>query len=163
MTRSEFELLLRTAGAIARERDFFLIGSQSLRGVKSAIPRDFPKTIEADLYPRRNAPAWQLLRQKLGQGSRFFDRHGFYLDCTDPGLAPLPDGWTERLIPYRTPRTGGVTAWCLEPHDLFASKLVAGREKDILFLRAMLRHKLVKVSLVRERIAGLSVPVSQLK
>jgi hypothetical protein len=33
----------------------------------------------------------------------------------------LPTGWTERLIPFRTPRTGGVTAWCLDPHDLFAA------------------------------------------
>jgi hypothetical protein len=144
MTKSELETLLRRAGEIARDRDFFLIGSQALRGTCSAIPRDFPKTMEADLYPRRFPEAWALLREQLGNRSRFFKRHGYYLDCTDPALSTLPDGWMERLIPFRTPRTAGVTAWCLEPHDLFVSKLVAWREKDQLFLAAMLRHKLAK-------------------
>src|SRR2546421_7879824 len=161
MTRSQFENLLRSAGELARDRDFFLIGSQALRALCRTVPRDFPKTIEADLYPRRHPQAWGILRDELGKGSRFFKRKGYYLDCTDPGLATLPDGWTERLIPFRTPRTGGVTAWCLEPHDLFVSKLVAWREKDQLFLKAMLRHKFAKPGLVLRRIADLAVPESQ--
>src|SRR4051794_39224372 len=117
MTKSEFEDLLGRAGRIARDQDFYLIGSQSLRGISPAIPRDFPKTLEADLYPRRHPQAWSLLRRELGSGSKFSNRNGYYLDCVDPGLATLPDGWTERLIPFRTPRTGGVTAWCLSPAD----------------------------------------------
>ena len=163
MTKSELEHLLRKAGELAGDRDFFLIGSQSLRGIRPAIPRNFPKTYEADLYPRRHPQAWALLREHLGNRSQFFKRNGYYLDCTDPGLATLPDGWTERLIPFRTPRTGGVTAWCLEPHDLFASKLVAGREKDMQFLRAMLKHKLAKPAIVARRVEDLPVPSSRRK
>ena len=159
MTKAEFEDLLRRAGKIAKERDFFLIGSQSMRGVCPNIPRDFPKTMEADLYPRMRPQAWSLLREQLGNRSKFFKQHGYYLDCTDPGLATLPDGWTERLIPFRTSRTGGVTAWCLEPNDLFASKLAAWREKDQKFLRAMLRHKLARPEIVLSRIEDL--PVSE--
>jgi hypothetical protein len=79
------------------------------------------------------------------------------LDCTDPGFATLPDGWTERLVPFRTPRTGGVTAWCLEPHDLFASKLAAWRNKDGQFLTAMLRHELVEPKIIVSRIEDLPV------
>jgi hypothetical protein len=160
MTRSQFENLLRRAGELARDRDFFLIGSQAIRGVASAVPRDFPKTIEADLYPRHHSQAWGMLRERLGKGSVFFKKHGYYLDCTDPGLATLPEGWTERLIPFRTPRTGGVTAWCLEPHDLFVSKLFAWREKDQLFMKCMLRHKLAKPAVVLRRIADLAIPAS---
>lgn len=157
MTKAELENLLKRAGDVARDRDFFLIGSQSLRATCAAIPRDFPKTIEADLYPRRHPQAWSRLRAELGNKTKFFKRHGYYLDCTDPGLATLPDGWMERLIPFRTPRTGGVTAWCLEPHDLFVSKLVAWREKDQQFLRAMLRHKFSKPATVLRRIDDLPV------
>ncbi len=160
MTKAEFEELLRRAGKIARDTDFFLIGSQALRGVSAAIPRDFPKTFEADLYPRRHPQAWNLLIQKLGKPSAFFKRRGIFLDCTDPGLATLPDGWTERLIPYRTPRTGGVTAWCLDPNDLFASKLAAWRLKDQPFLRAMLRHQFANSKIVRKRVADLPVSSS---
>jgi hypothetical protein len=157
MTKSEFEKLLRLAGGIARDRDFFLIGSQALRGVCPSIPRDFPQTLEADLYPRHHPQAWTLLRSQLGRSSKFFRQHGYYLDCTDPVLATLPEGWMERLVPYRTARTGGITAWCLEPHDLFASKLAAGREKDRVFLRAMLRHKLAKASPAARRVEALPV------
>jgi hypothetical protein len=163
MTQSQLENLLRRAGELARDLDFFLIGSQALRGVCRAVPRDFPKTIEADLYPRRHPQAWAILRQRLGHGSRFFKEHGYYLDCTDPGLATLPDGWPGRLIPFRTPRTGGVTAWCLEPHDLFVSKLVAWRKKDQLFLRSMLRHRLVRAAVILRRIADLAISASERK
>jgi hypothetical protein len=157
MTKAEFEELLRRAGKIAKERDFFLIGSQSLRGICRAIPRDFPKTAEADLYPRRHPQAWSLLRAQLGNQSKFFKEHGYYLDCTDPALATLPEGWVERLIPFRTSRTRGVTAWCLEPHDLFISKLAVSRSKDCEFLTAMLRHKLVKPRVILLRIDDLPV------
>ena len=160
MTKAEFEDLLKRAGKIAKDRDFFLIGSQSLRGTCPAIPRDFPKTIEADLYPKRHPQAWSLLRAELGNQSKFFRQRGYYLDCVDPGLATLPDGWTERLIPFRTPRTGGVTAWCLDPNDLFASKLAAWREKDRQFLRAMLRRKLARPGIVKRRIEELPVSSS---
>ena len=132
-----------------------LFGSQALRGVCPVWPRDFPKTIEADLYPRHHPQTWSLLREALGSQSRFFRQNGYYLDCTDPGVATLPGGWAKRLIPFRTPRTGGVTAWCLEPHDLFVSKLAVWREKDQQFLAAMLRHKLAKLPLVLRRIAVL--------
>ncbi len=157
MTKAEFEAWLNRAGKIAEDADFYLIGSRSLRGVSPAIPRDFPKTFEADLYPRTHPQAWSLLRAELGNPSKFFTRYGCYLDGTDPGLATLPEGWTERLLPFRTPRTGGVTAWCLEPHDLFASKLVAGREKDRQFLRAMLRHQFVRLDMVRRRVDELPI------
>ena len=157
MTKSELENLLRKAGKLARDHDFFLIGSQSLRGVCQSIPSDFPNTIEADLYPRHHPQAWSILREELGNRSKFFADNGYYLDCTDPALATLPDGWTERLIPFRTPRTGGVTAWCLEPHDLFVSKLVVWREKDQQFVRAMLRHNFVKSTMLLSRIEDLPI------
>jgi len=48
----------------------------------------------------------------------------------------------------------------LDPNDLFASKLSAWRPKDQLFLRAMLRRRLARPDLVRERIETLSVPKS---
>jgi hypothetical protein len=82
---------------------------------------------------------------------------------SNPALSILPQGWMERLIPFRTPRTGGVTAWCLEPHDLFVSKLVAWRDKDQIFLKGMLRHKFGKPAIVRQRINDLPIADVQKK
>ena len=157
MTKAKLEIMLREAGKIARDKDFFLFGSQSLRAVCPRYPKEFPKTLEADLYPRNHPQAWSLLLNKMGRDSRYFRQHGVFLDCVDPGLATLPDGWTERLIPFRTPRTGGVTAWCLAPDDLFASKLAAWRPKDQPFVHAMLRRSLTRPEIVRERIQELPV------
>jgi uncharacterized protein (DUF305 family) len=42
--------------------------------------------------------------------------------------------------------TGGAIGWCLDPHDLAYSKLAARREKDLTFVREMIRHHLVKPS-----------------
>ena len=161
MTKGKLEIMLREAGAIARDRDFFLFGSQSLHAVRPHYPKGFPKSLEADLYPRHHPQAWGLLRQQMGRDSKFFRKHGVYLDCVDPALAMIPDGWLERLIPFCTPRTGGVTAWCLEPHDLFVSKLAAWREKDQQFLRAMLKHKLAKPLIVLNRIEDLPVSAAR--
>src|SRR3990172_250520 len=114
MTRSKLEIMLREAGVIARDRDFFLFGSQALRAICPRYPPEFPKSLEADLYPRHQPQAWSLLRRQMGRDSKFFRKHGVYLGCVDPALSTFPDGWMDRLIPFRTPRTGGVTAGCLE-------------------------------------------------
>lgn len=53
--------------------------------------------------------------------------------------------------------TGGATGLCLEVHDLAASKIAAGREKDMEFVRALLRHRLADPAVVQRRINGMSV------
>lgn len=53
----------------------------------------------------------------------------------------------------------GIVAWCLEPHDLWLSKAVANRLKDIEYCRAMVRLRLGDVAVLRERseaVSGLS-------
>ena len=42
-----------------------------------------------------------------------------------------------------------VIGWCLEPHDLAFSKLAARREKDIAFVRALLRHQMIRLADLR--------------
>ena len=46
-------------------------------------------------------------------------------------------------LPLANDNTGGPTGWCLEVHDLAVSKLVAGREKDLDFLRVLVRERVV--------------------
>ena len=54
----------------------------------------------------------------------------------------------------RNENTGGFTVECLEAHDLAVSKLAAGREKDVDFVRVMLRHGMVGMELLRQRISA---------
>ena len=58
-------------------------------------------------------------------------------------------------MPIRNPNTSGATGWCLEVHDLAASKLVAGREKDLDFVRVLFAHDMVRSATLAKRIAAL--------
>jgi hypothetical protein len=51
-----------------------------------------------------------------------------------------------------TSATNGVVAWCLEFHDLWISKAIAGRPKDIEFCGAFLFRELVERETLRERL-----------
>ena len=54
--------------------------------------------------------------------------------------------------------TGGAIGWCLEPHDLALSKLAARREKDLAYVSALLRFKMVRLTRLQELIQTLDDP-----
>lgn len=62
----------------------------------------------------------------------------------------MPAGLEERLRPFGTER-GWTTVYTLGIHDLAASKLIAGREKDFGFLRVLLERCLMEFSTLMER------------
>ena len=68
---------------------------------------------------------------------------GYYAQGVTEATAVLPSGWRDRLIPFETPATGAVTAYCLEPHDLWISKAIAHRPKDIEFCDALVERGIV--------------------
>ena len=72
--------------------------------------------------------------------------------------ATLPDGWRDRLVPFTHGDVGESKAMCLDPHDLVLSKLVANREKDIEFARAVIAARLVEVERLIELAAALPIP-----
>jgi hypothetical protein len=102
--------------------------------------------MEADLYPRKRPDLSSLIEGSLGELSRFHETFGYFADGVSPDTATLPPDWEKRLIPLSNQNTGGATGWCLEPHDLAFSKLAARREKDIEFVSALLRYKLIRPS-----------------
>ena len=145
------------AGKVARDSDFIVFGSQSILGTVASPPEICLVSTEVDLYPRRRPQAAMLLATELGARSKFSDTHGFWVDCVTPDLAAFPEGWTDRLIPFHTKRTGGVTGWCVELHDVCASKLAAAREKDLDYVAALLKGGLVKPDVLKNRISTLPI------
>jgi len=115
-------------------------------------------SMEVDIYPKHKYQAVRLLVAKLGNRSAFAKRSGYFVDCVSPDLATLPNGWAERLVPFRTKRTGGVTGWCLEIHDLALSKLAAGRVKDLEYIHALLQAKLIRPGTLKDRIEDTFIP-----
>jgi hypothetical protein len=154
MKRSELRTALRAAARVAHESEFTLIGSQAVHAYCLRPPAEVLLSQECDLYPRIHPQAAHVLHIELGPDSPFARRHGFYVDVVTPDLATLPERWETRLKPFHA---GRVTAFCLEVHDLLASKLAAGRLKDLEFVGALLKLRLAKVSVLRRRIASLSL------
>lgn len=153
MKRSELQTALRAAARVARDREFTLIGSQAIHAYCRRPPAEVLVSQECDLYPRTHPQAAGLLDTQLGPKSAFARRHGFYVDVVTPDPATLPEGWEKRLEPFHAER---VTAFCLEVHDLLASKLAAGRLKDLELVGALLKLRLAKVSPLRRRIGRFS-------
>ena len=152
MKRTEFEEALRLVGEIACDRDFYVLGSQAIHGLVDKPPTACLRSAEVDVYPKNHYQAVSLIQTKLGKRSAFAAKRPYYIDCVSPDLATLPDGWTERLVPFKTKGTGGVTGWCLELHDLTLAKLAAGRPKDLRYIRALFRHKLIRPEIIESRL-----------
>jgi hypothetical protein len=136
MRKNEVVRLVREAGRLARESEFYLIGSQAAHAVISRPPAEVLLSRECDLYPRNRPETAEVLHRLLGPRSDFARRKGFYADVVTPEIATLPAGWDSRL---QALRCGTVTAWCLEIHDLVLSKLAAGRIKDLEFAAALIK------------------------
>lgn len=142
MERSELEHLLRAAGAITDEKQFIVIGSQSILGKYPDAPKELLRSREAD-FIAKNKPERTRMLEAIGEASRFYETHGYYVDPVDSRTAVLPKDWKSRLVNVSSPSTQGVTGLCLDPHDLFISKLAAWRDKDIEFVKAMIEHGMV--------------------
>ncbi len=76
--------------------------------------------------------------------------------------ATLPEGWADRTVAVSHPvGTRGNTGFCLEAHDLAASKLVAYRDKDRIFVASLLEEGLIDGSTLLERIATLPIDIDR--
>jgi hypothetical protein len=137
MTRSELEHLLRAAGSIADDKEIVVIGSQSVLGQFPNAPVELLASMEADIFPLSRPERADLVDASIGEGSRFHESFGYYAQGVSAKTAILPAGWQKRLVAISNQNTSGVTGLCLEVNDLAISKYIAGREKDLLFTRAL--------------------------
>ncbi len=155
MTRDQFEHAIRAAGAVLGVSELLVIGSQAVHGsVNGELPIEAARSVEVDVAVRGDVDGRlaDLIDGSIGEASMFHDTFGYYAQGVVETTAQLPSGWQERLVRFETPATRGVTAWCLELHDLWIAKAIAGRDKDREFCRALLQRGLVAPDLLRARL-----------
>lgn len=157
MDRAQLEHLIRAAASISLDDHIVVIGSQAILGQFPDAPRSLRVSVEADLYPRTHPDRADLVDGTLGELSPFHETFGYYAQGVGPKTAVLPAGWEERLIAVCNTNTSGATGWCLEVHDLVLSKYVAAREKDLAYVREVLRHRLVRKGVLLRRIGDLPI------
>ena len=131
MRRDQLEHAIRAACDVSGDTELLVFGSQAILGSHPLA---------------------------LGELSLFHQTHGFYVHGVSIKAAILPAGWDQRTVAVCDPEgTRGNTGHCLEAHDLAASKLVADREKDRVFVVTLLLEGLIAGEILLERVADLPV------
>lgn len=152
MKRSEVEHVLRAAAAITQENAFFVVGSQAILMAFPHAPAELLVSRELDLFPALHPEKADLIDGAIGAMSSFDMTFGYHADGVGPETAVMPPDWRDReQLHY----VGEVTVICPDVHDLAVSKCVAGREKDADFIRALLKHQMIELNVLLERIQGL--------
>jgi hypothetical protein len=150
MNRKQLEHIVRASGSISGCQNVIIIGSQALLGACPNAPPELLTSMEADLYPSDDPAKSELIDGCIGELSPFHETFGYYAHGVGPETATLPSQWKKRLVRVENENTGGTAAWCLSPMDLAISKLLAGRPKDIEFVRQMLHLGIVTEQTVRQ-------------
>jgi hypothetical protein len=158
MKKQQLDHVLRAAGRITGQKQFVIIGSQSLHATCPDLPDDILRSAEVDLIASGTPDCTEWLNA-IGVHSPFHESFGYYADPVDEATATLPKGWKARLVKLPAGDTEGVRGLCLDPHDLAIAKYVARREKDLAFTRELARRAIV----VRDRLLALvdKTPVSE--
>jgi hypothetical protein len=157
MKKQQLDHVLRAAGRITGQKQFVIIGSQSLHGKYPDLPDDIVRSAEVDLIASGSPDPTEWLNA-IGVHSPFHESFGYYADPVDEATAVLPKGWKSRLVDLPPGGTDGVQGLCLEPHDLAIAKYVARREQDLAFTRELVHRGLVE----RDRLLALleKTPIS---
>ena len=158
MTRDQLEHAIRAACDVSNDTELVVFGSQAILGEHPAAPEALRASIEVDVQPMNRPEAVDMIDAVLGELSQFHQTHGFYVHGVLLETATLPDGWEKRTVPVSHPlATRGNTGYCLESHDLAASKLAAYRDKDRDFVRTLLAEGMINPEVLLARVSDLDL------
>jgi hypothetical protein len=106
MLRKQLEHIIRAASTITDDNELIIVGSQAVLGQFPDAPPELLISDEADVYPKNRPERWELIDGSIGELSTFHDTFGYYAQGVQEGVAVLPSGWKERLVP--TPAHAGI-------------------------------------------------------
>lgn len=154
MNKKQFAHTIRAAGAILGVDEVLIIGSQALHASLDQLIPSAKLSVETDIAVLTDTDGRMadLIDGSIGEASLFQETFGYYAQGVEPKSAILPEGWKKRLIPFSSPETNGVTALCLEIHDLWISKAMAGRTKDQKFCDELARQGYIQTKILFERL-----------
>jgi hypothetical protein len=124
LNRQQLHVLLRKARELSGHQEFVIVGSLSILGAVSDPPDAMVGSIDVDTYMKADPGRTGDLSEALGQG---------------------------RLIEIDF---GDVRAYFVEPNDVAVSKYMRGEERDLRWLRAGLKSKLLNMDIIERRIGS---------
>ena len=143
MNREQLEHAIRAECDVSGDNELIIFGSQAILGQFPDAHDELRRSIEVDLTPKNKPEAVDKIDGALGENSIFHKNHGFYVHGLSLEAAKLPEGWENRVIQVRDYMNANNIGWCIEAHDLAASKLIAFREKDTEFVRRLLIEQMI--------------------
>ena len=148
MRRDELRHLIRAACRVTGELHVIVMGSQAILGSwkEIAAPDRVTVSNEADIafFADPEELKADTIMGVLGLDSQFHQTFGVYADGITADSPILAPGWETRLIPLVVEEaTETFVGWCLDPADLSASKMAAGRPKDHEFVAALVGAAMV--------------------
>ena len=152
MDLSHLQALFSEAKRLTKHKEFVVVGSLCVLGVvqrSSEIPARMLMSIDVDCYTRADPGRIFELEEKLGQGSKFDEEHGYYLDPISPELPTLPDQWEYRLIPVEL--EDSIVVFFLDPNDAAVSKYARCDVRDREWIRAGLEAGLLSAPIIESR------------
>lgn len=154
MTYEELLHAVRAAADVAHVDELLVFGSQAILLAYPDADAEFRQSVELDAVARNHPERWELIDGALGENSRFHRAHGFYVHGVGLETAKFPDGWESRAATHTlgAPPVRVVTP---EVHDLAASKLAAGRDKDFDYVTVLIKHDYVDTQKLLRRVAKL--------
>lgn len=155
MNKKQFAHTVRAAAGVLGVTEVLVIGSQAVHASLDSLFPAVNRSIETDIavLDDKDGKMADLIDGSIGEASLFQETFGYYAQGVEPKSAILPEGWRQRLVPFASPETQGVTARCLELHDLWVSKAMAGRPKDREFCDELTRRKYVDAQTLKARLA----------
>ncbi len=163
MTIDQLKHAIRSACIVSGDNEVWVFGSQAILGAFPDAPESLLTSIEVDLQPKNKPESVDDVDGLLGELSLFHETHGFYIHGFPIADLTLPVGWETRVIKVVDDiGRRGFVGWCLEPHDLSASKLAAFRIQDRDFVRTLLVEGLVDPARLKERLLTLEIDADRL-
>lgn len=151
MRKSDLFELIAAIKFLAPDETPIIVGSQAVHLVTNFPPEIVQQSIECDfLIAGGKSEIRAVINKKLGVFSQFQIEHGFYADALGLATVILPEGWKERLQNLED-ESGNVIAKVAEIHDIAVSKLIAGREKDFVFLKELFLRECIFIEIFLER------------
>jgi hypothetical protein len=145
--------LAKISRALAKDRRIVVLGSSSLLGCFPELGepgQPLETSLDADLLVDGiDEGMAAVFKEAIGAESLFERQVGCHADVLRSAIQDVfPVGWEERLVPLAD--CDGV--FCLEPHDMAAAKLQAGRPKDVALIAALLKTNRLNLQTIEARL-----------
>ena len=142
--------VLRAIHGVTGYNRFLIMGSQAILGhcLERGYEFSFNDSMEVDIAPvPDNQVIADLIDGTLGELSPFHSTFGYYVDGCDSKTAVFPLDWEQRLLETRL--EGELVVYFPSPEDIAYAKYIAGREKDLEFVRKLWQEDLLDQDTMR--------------